>query len=299
MTEKKIAFVLGGGGARGALQVGALRALLEADIHPQLIAGTSVGAINGASLANYGFDDDGIAMMEASWHDAAQASLLPSNYLWLTIRALFNKTGSHPVHRMEQFFIEHGITPDLKFEDLKHPLLIVSADLNATRPIIFGRNPAESVLESLLASTALPPWIHPLEKDGRFLIDGGVVSNLPIEPVLQQGATEIIALDLSDPAGMPQAAQGFGSFFDKLITTIEQRQLALELALARAHQVTVHHILLKGKEPVPIWDFQHTDELIKTGYQITKESIAGWQSEEQTKQNWFMQLAEKIKHWNE
>lgn len=292
--KKKIAFVLGGGGSRGALQVGALRALLEADIHPDLVVGTSAGAANASHLAYYGMNKSSIETLMSSWHDVAKADLLPSNYIWLTIRILFNRAGIYPVHRMKNFFVTHGVNPDLRFGDLKIPLILVSADLNSGSTILFGTNPQQFVLDGLLASTALPPWIHPLEKDGRFLIDGGLVSNLPIEPALRQNADEIIALDLSDPRELPADTQGFGIFFEKLINTIEQRQLTLEIALAKAKGAVIHHILLSGKCPIPVWDFQHTEELFEIGYQTTKDEIIKWQSEKnQTKDNWLLNIFKK------
>ncbi len=277
MGKSTLAFVLGGGGARGALQVGALRALLEADIHPDLLVGTSIGAANAAFLAVRGLTHRSLAELEAAWHDAMQADLLPANYLWLTIRVLFNRAGVYHEHRVRDFFIAHGLKPETRFGQIKGiRLILVAADLNAGHAILYGTDPDQSVLEGLLASTALPPWVRPLEKNGRMLMDGGVVSNLPIEPALTQGATEIVALDLADPRSVDLTAHGFGPFLNRLMSTVEQRQIDLELELARAHGVPVHRIALQAEKPVPIWDFSHTDELITQGYEITRREIALW-----------------------
>ena len=289
--KKKIAFVLSGGGSRGALQIGALHALLEANIQPDIIAGTSAGAINGTLLAYYGLNTPGLEIMETAWKDAAKADLLPSNYLWLTIRALFNRAGTYPAQRIQDFFIEHGLSPTLRFKELKIPLYMIAADLNSSNTVVFGKDPEEFVLDGLLASTALPPWMHPLEKDGKFLIDGGVVSNLPIEPVLQQGIAEIIALNLSDPRETPLPIHGFSSFFNKLISTIEQRQVYLEKRLAQLQNVTVHYISLQYTKPLPIWDFQYTEELFDVGYQTTRKAINEWhQKDQDKKQSWLGKL---------
>jgi NTE family protein len=181
---------------------------------------------------------------------------------------------------MQEFFVSHGLSPDLQFRDLrKLRLILVAADLNSGRAILFGTNPQQSVLEGLLASTALPPWVHPLESDGQFLIDGGVVSNLPIEPALAQGAREIYALDLADPREVPPAdAHGFGPFLAKLMNTVERRQREMEMALADACGVTVRRIALQGEQPVATWDFSHTAELIEQGYAIARQEIASWKS---------------------
>jgi predicted acylesterase/phospholipase RssA len=107
------------------------------------------------------------------------------------------------------------------------------------------------------------------------LIDGGVVSTLPIEPALAQGAGEIIALDLADPRQSPPAeAHGFGPFLGKLMGTIEQRQIEVEMALAAARGVPVWRIPLQSEKPVALWDFSRTDELIGQGYEMTRQEIA-------------------------
>lgn len=281
--KERVAFVLGGGGSRGALQVGAFRALLEHGIRPDMVVGTSAGAINATFLAMYGFSEESLTALESAWNDAAESDLLPANYLWLTVRVLFNRARVYPTHRLREFFIDHGVRPDLRFAELNGPRLFqVAADLNNYRPHLYGTDPNHSVLEGLLASTALPPWMLPLEVQGHFLIDGGVISNLPIEPAISQGATRIYAFDLSDPSEIQAEMQGFGAFYTKLIATIEERQIYLELALAEARHIPVHHLRLKAVPPVPIWDFNFTHELISQGYQATHQFLDDVQPLRQT-----------------
>lgn len=274
-TNKGLAFVLGGGGSRGALQVGAIKALLEADLRPDLLVGTSIGAVNAAYLALHGVNIRGLENLIEAWHDAARANLLPSNYLWLTVRTLFNRPITDPVHRMRNFYIKHGISPGLRFGDLQEiRLIIVAADLNGGHPVLFGKNPAESVLDGLVASTALPPWVQPLQMQTQLLMDGGVVSNLPIEPALTMGAREIVALNLMDFRDVLVEENGFGPFLGKLFNIVEQRQLALETALAQAKGVKVYRLDLLNEFHVPLWQFDHTDELIAVGYEMAKKELA-------------------------
>ncbi|MFQ5341135.1 MAG: patatin-like phospholipase family protein [Anaerolineae bacterium] len=287
-----LAFVLGGGGGRGALQVGALRALLEANIRPDLLVGTSAGATNAALVAVRGFTPQTLEELEAAWRDAAEADLLPANYLWLTVRMLFNRPRVQSHHRMRDFFVTHGLTPELRFADIQGPrLILVAADLNERRAILYGDDPDQSVLEGLLASTTIPPWTHPLEVEDHLLMDGGAVSNLPIEPALTQGATEVIALDIADPRVTESDAHGFGPFVAKLVATVEQRQLELELALAEARGVPVHRIVLRAATPVALWDFSEPDALIARGYEIARQEIAGWRRDRRAGwRKWLAQL---------
>jgi NTE family protein len=91
--KKPLAFVLGGGGARGALQVGALRALYEAGYRPDMMVGTSAGAVNATYLALRGFDERGLDQLEQAWLEAAWDDLLPPNYLQLALRYLLKANG--------------------------------------------------------------------------------------------------------------------------------------------------------------------------------------------------------------
>lgn len=281
--RRRLAFVLSGGGARGALQVGALRALLEAGYRPDLLVGTSIGAVNATFLAVHGVSLESIPKLISAWEDAASAELMPANYLWLSLRAIFNRPMKSILEQMRNFYVSHGLNPNLRFGDIKDvQLVLVAADLNGGRPILYGRDPNQSVLEGLIAATTLPPWISPLEIDGSLLMDGGAVSNLPVEPALTFGATEIIALDLLDTRGPSTVPPGFSQFLAKLLVTVTKRQIEVELALAEARGVKVRRINLVGNRPIQLWDFKYALELIEQGYQIARGEIESWRLTEQT-----------------
>jgi NTE family protein len=277
-VKKCLAFVLGGGGARGALQAGALQALLEAGYQPDLLVGTSIGAVNSTFLALKGVNLASVSELIEVWKEAARANLMPHNYLSLTLRALLKRRADYTVHRMRDFFIQHGLRPDIKFSDIRDPrLILVSADLNTGKPVLYGPNPQDSILEGVLASTALPPWVPPLELDGRLMVDGGAVSILPVEAALQAGASEIIALDLTDPRPTLQPVHEMVSLLEKIVSTANRRQTQLEIALATAWKVPVKHIQLRGDDPLAIWDFEATEQCIEQGYQLTRSAIETWE----------------------
>lgn len=274
MAERLPALVLSGGGARGALQVGALRALHETGYRPDLIVGTSVGAMNAAVLGLHGMTAAGIAALEAAWRAVAASDLVPPGYLWLTLRTLFGRRDNQLDSKIRAFLIEQGIGPSFTFHDLKGvPVRIVAADLRAAQPVVYGADPAGNVLEAILASTAIPPWVHPLEDQGHLLLDGGAVSNLPIESALAAGATEITALDLCDPRS-PFNLGDTGEWTYLLLNTVHRRQAALEMALAEARGVPVRLLRLRCSDgPVSMWDFQRSDELMAEGYALAREQL--------------------------
>jgi predicted acylesterase/phospholipase RssA len=229
-------------------------------------------------LALNGFSKQSLDTLKTAWQNADASDLLPANYIWLTMRAMFNRSSNDPSQRLRNFFIEHGVTPELSFSDITHTdLVIISADLNTGKPMLHGEQAQDKILDALLLSTALPPWFMPVHRQERYLVDGGVVSNLPVEPAIKHGATQVIALDLIDSREILGSVEGIRGFLDRLIYSIERRQLDLELELAEARGIPLLYLGLTGKKPVAIWDFQHTDELIDQGYEIARRIIEGQQ----------------------
>jgi len=272
--DKKLVFAFSGGGARGALQVGALYALLEYGLQPDLVIGVSIGAANAAHLAVNGFSKEGLDKLVSVWHHAKASDLLPTNYIWLTVRAMFGRSSSDPSRHLKEFLIANGLHPDLCFTDISKPqLILISSDLNTGKPILHGEQKDDKILDALLLSTALPPWFMPDRKQERYLLDGGFVSQLPIESALKTGATEIVALDLIDSREMNNIGYGVRGFVDRMIYSVETRQKTLELELAEARGVPVLYIGLAGETQIQIWDFRHTDALITRGYEITRRVI--------------------------
>jgi NTE family protein len=280
--EKCLAFVLGGGGARGAMQIGALRALLEAGFKPDLLVGTSIGAVNATGLALWGVDLAGIDALERAFREVADANLMDPRLARLMLRALFGRPNHHASQRVRGFFIAAGIAPDLRFDQMKDVRLgLIGSDLDSGRPVIYGQDPSQSVLDGLLTSIALPPWFAPVEKDGHIIMDGGALSNLPIEPALTMGATEIIALDLDDPRTEPGSGHSLNQYLGKLAFALSRRHICLESALAEAKGVPIHCIELRSPEVTPIWDFSKCRDLVGIGYDVACHKISGWINDNQ------------------
>jgi NTE family protein len=131
-------------------------------------------------------------------------------------------------------------------------------------------------MEGVLASIAIPPWFAPIEDEGQYIVDGGALSNLPIEPAVRLGATEIIALDLHDPESYADVNKTIDPLVTKLASAITRRQLGLEMELALARGVPVHYVPLRSTPPVPLWDFKTHRDLFKIGYETMKIEMSGW-----------------------
>jgi NTE family protein len=275
--KKSLALVLGGGGARGAMQVGAVRALFEAGLKPDILVGTSIGAINAAGLALWGMNLAGIEKLEHAYERMEQSKLLDPRLLQFAWNAVSRRDNHRASRAAREILIAEGVPPDLCFSQIPDVrLATVAADLHIGEPIIYGLDLEQSVLDGVMASIAIPPWFAPIEIDGRYVVDGGALSNLPIQPALALGATEIIALDLQDPDINADATKVVGPLLMKLAFATVQRQLRLEMELASARGVSVRHVSLRSAPPVPIWDFTTHRDLFKVGYETMKQEMSHW-----------------------
>lgn len=256
------------------MQVGACYALLESGLQPDLMVGTSIGAVNATFLALNGFSKESLDRLKDAWRAAARMDLLPTNYIWLTVRAMFGRSRVDPSRNIKELFISYGVKPDLCFSATQHPaLVIVSSDLNTGKPVLYGLDPDENILDSLLLSTALPPWVMPVRKQGRLLVDGGIISSLPVEPALHAGATGIVALDLVDIRETPGVNIKLANFVSKISNAVEKRQSDLEIELAEALGIPTLYLDLMGEKPIPLWDFRHSENLIDHGYEIARQNL--------------------------
>jgi NTE family protein len=274
MMDKCLAFVLGGGGARGALQVGAMRALLEAGYQPDLLVGTSIGSANAACLGFWGVNMNGLDALEKVYQNIAGGQLFdsPQRLVWHALSGRPDYTSKN----MREFLITAGITPELHFGNIPNVRLgLVGADMSTGQPMIYGMKPDQSVLEGVLASCSVPPWFAPIENDDQLIVDGGALSLLPIEPALTMGATEIIALDLSG-SPTPSRSSRKLSQLEKSVSAFVRREFYLEMALAEARGVPVRYMQLLSTPPIQMWDFSTYQNLLTTGYETASHYLSEW-----------------------
>jgi NTE family protein len=165
----RTAFVLPGGAALGAVQVGALRGLLEAGIVPDLVVGTSVGALNGAMIAARP-DLGGVDELWTIWRSLRRRDVLPMNPL-LVARGVLGLSDHCVSGRAFARWVEQRL-PVVAFEDLAVPLVVSATDLEAGVAVELSAGP---ILPALLASSAMPGLLPPVRIGRRELVDGGVL----------------------------------------------------------------------------------------------------------------------------
>ena len=185
---ERTAFVLGGGGSRGAVQVGMLQELIRRDIRADRVFGASVGAINGASYAGRPNLENAERMADI-WRAIKGTDIFPRGALdgpW----AFLQKRPSVHANTGLRAIIEAGIDYE-NLEDAIIPIEVVTTSLTDGRERWIGHGPA---VEAVLASSAIPSIFPPVIIDGDMLVDGGVVNNVPISRAISAGCTRIYVL---------------------------------------------------------------------------------------------------------
>src|ERR1700680_3410863 len=188
-------WVLGGGGARGAAQVGVLQALFEAGVDPPIkIVGTSVGALNGSAIAAYP-SLAGTMMLRQVWLSRQAVDVFRADPLGTIMSGLRRDQVSALPQQNIRRLIERAqaLTGITTLEELRVPLAGVATDLNAGKPAVFR---AGDLTPALLASTAIPGLFPSVRIGDREHFDGGVVDNTPLNIAVEDGAKEILAISL-------------------------------------------------------------------------------------------------------
>lgn len=241
MKPRRVALALGGGALHGAAHIGVLQVFQQEGIHPEIIAGTSIGAIIGAAYAA-GKPVDHMAKLlrKAKWADLVSLNMPPS-------LGMFNTAP------MEEFIRENIF--GLDFSELSHPFAAVSCDILSGERVVFRSG---SVAEAVRASAAFPGIFAPVEKDGRLLVDGGVVDNLPSEVAREMGADYVIAVDLSAPSSLVHPPQ---TVFDLITGVIG----LLHLRSARPDPRSIDCLIRPDVAEFNAWAFNDLEDIIARG----------------------------------
>jgi len=300
-AKTRTAFILSGGGARGALQVGALRALMEAGIRPDIVIGTSIGAWNGAWLA-YRPTAEGVASIAAAWRSVHIAGVLLGHTrplqrppgaqrgLLMLVAArrvsrghpsMFSNIG--PQRLLERF------VGDLTFEDTAIPFRVIVTDLTHGTRVALKSGP---LIPAILASSALPGIFPPVRIGEAVYTDGGPLDDASVDCALELGANRLFILAIG-PDGMVEGSALFpGELFPRAEServrqgraqtpvTVVQRssqvmgRYHLERALQRLPRgVEAHVIELCTSDNCGMLDFDRAAGWIDHAYPLTRDYL--------------------------
>jgi NTE family protein len=259
------AFVLAGGASLGAVQAGMVDVLASAGIEPDLLIGSSVGALNSAWLASRPWPD-GARTLSDVWLSVRRRDIFPIS----PVRIMRGMAGriDHTVSSAPLARWLSVRAPFFQLEQAAIPLHVVATDLERGTPVVLSTGDA---IDSLLASSAIPGVFPPVEINGRLLVDGGLAANTPVSQAVDLGADEVYLLPTvgSEPGSRPRSAAAvtFQSVSHLL------GQASLSEVRANASRCTLYVVPPPHSIGVSPFDFRRSRELIELARQRTKEWV--------------------------
>lgn len=244
-----IGVALSGGGARGIAHLGVLQALEENGIKPDIISGTSAGAIVGGFCCA-GYSPDNILTIIIK---TKMLSIFKPAFSWQGLLSMDKLAAILTAHLPETF------------EELSKPLTVAATDLGVGKTTYFTKGDLQS---AILASSCLPVLFNPIEINGSKYIDGGILNNLPVEALINK-AKNIIAIGCN-PIGVKH---NFNSFKD-----VMERSSLLAINENTLKSKALSHVFIEPNELIKFsgFDLSKATEIFETGYQYTSKNIANF-----------------------
>lgn len=269
-----IAFVFTGGGSSGPLQAGAVRALLESNIIPDMVVGTSAGALNAVFLAAHGPTLDAYDRLAQAWTGATKAKAMPGGYFGALRRLIFKADSLFDSSGLRTM-LETELPPSVRtFGDLKIPCYTTASDLRSRRLFLFGDDPAGPLIDAALASSAIPGVYPPVDYHGLQLVDGGVVDNVPASVAMDKGATTLYLINVGYGGQTEDAVKGVIPIVDRAIGVFLAESLYNDLNRADLDPtIDLHHIQFPDFADVGLLDFDQTAAMLRRGYEATLDYL--------------------------
>ena len=267
----RTAFVLAGGASLGAMQVGMLRALYELGITPDLLVGTSAGALNAAFIASRPQTVATAEELARVWRGLHRDDIFPMNP-----RALISGLINRRDHLVPEGGVRRLAGRHLQFQHLEEasiPLHVIAFDLLSGQEVRLSDGPA---MEAIVAATAIPGVLPPVRLGDRLLVDGGVVNNTPISHAVELGAERIYVLPTDDPLAraLPTAYRGALDAAVHAFTLLVGARLEADLAhYAAAAELVVLPAVNRGR--IQPTDFEHSSHLIGAALAAARAALAG------------------------
>ncbi len=262
-NNPKTAFVFSGGASLGAVECGALKAIVEHGIQADMVLGTSVGSLNGAMYA-FNPTIEGVKAIEDVWHNIKVWNVFSPS----PITPILNIT-TFGLNLISSKNIRKLISDNLQFtriEETKLPLYIIGTDIKCGEEVVFNKGLA---LEALMSSVAIPGAFPPQRMENCSIVDGGIVNNAPISTAVRLGAERVVVF----PIGVPSADQEPKTVAEVIIRSfifLLNRQLASDIQL---YKDKVELIIIPPPDCIDVGphDFSKSKQLIEESYAKAKE----------------------------
>jgi NTE family protein len=254
------AFVLSGGASLGAVQVGMLRALVERGVAPDLLVGTSAGALNAAFVAGHGPTLAGVDALAEVWRGIRGRSMFPLDPI-RAVRSLLGRGSALCSNRgLRDLLDEHLLFERL--EDSPIPLTLVASDLFSGRELALSQGSAR---QAVLASSALPAAFPPVRFGDRLLVDGCLANDTAISVAVDAGASSVYVLPSGYSCALPEPPRSPVAAAVHALAVLTHQRMAADVAL---YADAVDLVVLPPPCPIRIsgMNFEHADELMAEAY---------------------------------
>jgi NTE family protein len=257
--------VLSGGGSLGASQVGMLRALFEHGLAPDLLVGTSVGAVNAAFIASRAPSAATVDELAAVWCRLRREDLFPLSPRALIVGLAGRRDHFVPDRGLRRLIEQHVEVADIGEASI--PLHLVAFDVNEQSEVLLSEGPA---VDAIVASASIPGVFPAVRVGTRLLVDGGVANNTPLSHAVALGAERVFVLPTRDPnthaggtsrGALAAAIDGIGVLTDARLRFDLERY---------AGDVDLIVLPCPNRLPVAPTDFGHSSQLIETAGRATK-----------------------------
>lgn len=260
-----IAFVLAAGGSLAAVQVGMMQALSERDIHPDLVVGTSAGALNAAYVAGHGTGADALQNLAELWQGLRRRTVFPLSPVRGVLAAVGAQDSLCSSAPLARLLVQH--LPYRRLERAATPVHVVTTDVLTGRAVLLSEGIAVS---ALLASCAIPGIYPSVRRDGHLLCDGALADDSAVVRAAALGADRIYILTagtacaLDRPPGHPASAALHA------ITLLLRQRAVLE---TRALSGSVDVRVVPGLCPLTVSaaDFSRAREIVERAHRATAE----------------------------
>ena len=260
------AFVLSGGGSLGAVQVGMLRALGERGVTPDLLVGTSAGALNAVFVAAHGMSPAALDLLAATWVGLRRDDVFPLRAPQMMLALAGARDALCAGTGLERLVRRHVGFSGL--ENAPIPVHLVTTDLLSGEEVLLSEGDAVS---AVLASSAIPAVLPPVRRDGRTLVDGGLADNAAISQAVALGADRIYVLPTGYACALPVPPSKPLAVAVQALSLLVQRRLLTDVEL---YADQVHLVVLPPLCPLRVaaTDFRHAAQLVRRAH----STAASW-----------------------
>jgi len=247
VEKYRVGLVLSGGGARGFAHLGLLQALNESGIYPDVISGTSAGALAGVMYADGYTPKEILKLMNHGSRLEFMRPAMPREGL-LQLGGVIK--------------ILTSVLRAKTFEELKIPLYVTATDLNNGKPVYFSKG---ELLNPVIASASIPVLFQPVVIDNICYVDGGVLDNLPLKPI--ENSCRILIGSFVNPVGFVDKVTG--------LINIAERTFMLSMSKEIAEKAKKFDLFVAPMELVnyKILDPEKAEELFNVGYKATIKKL--------------------------